>query len=156
MELLIGVIVWGGLLWLVVVWLARPSRAGTAPPAHATERRQSPPSDRSVPRTPQRALPGTPPPGIRDETQLEDEALVDGLIIGYHLARQHHEERVAELRDELEALQAEVDPWLLDGGDTTDDVVALEEALEEAELDAYDTFGLDPWDDGFDDGDGDH
>jgi hypothetical protein len=57
-----------------------------------------------------------------------------------------------ELRDELEALQAEIDPWLLDGGDATDDLVALEEALEEAELDAYDTFGLDPWDDGFDDG----
>jgi hypothetical protein len=152
MDLLIGLIVWGGLLWLVIVWLAHPP-GGHTTRGHLPATRQ-PSSPRPTAPVPPRVvpMPSPPSPRVRDESLLEDEALVDGLIIGYHLARQHHEERVAELRDELEALQAEIDPWLLDGGDATDDLVALEEALEEAELDAYDTFGLDPWDDGFDDG----
>lgn len=154
MEPVIGVIVWGGLLWLAIVWLSRPPRG-----AQATSRHPPPPRPPSSPppglgaTSPPQPLP--PRPGLRDETHLEDEALVDGLVIGYHLARRHHDQRVAELREELEALQAEVDPWLLDGGDITDDLVALEDALGEAELDADDTFGLDPWDEGFGAGDDD-
>ena len=78
----------------------------------------------------------------------EDGALIDGLVIGHFLTRDHYRARIDELEDSIDALAHEAERWLVfavtgdDGnGDDLDDV----------EFDAIGGFGVEPWaDDLFD------
>lgn len=147
MDIVIGTIFWGGLLWLTLVWLARvlEPKPRHQPPGRA------PGTGRSVGATPGPAAAPAPPAARQlppDEQRLRvDDALVDGLVIGHFLTRDHYERRVGELEDSIDEFARERDPWL-DGGLGDDD---LEAGTDYAEFDAMGGFGVEPWaDDLFD------
>lgn len=78
----------------------------------------------------------------------EADALVDGLVIGHFLTRDHYRARIDELEDSIDELAGERDRWLefAIAGDDGDD-----EDLDLAEFDAIGGFGVEPWaDDLFD------
>ena len=144
MDIVIGTIIWGGLLWLTIVWLSRgwtskPANRGpgTGPGAGGTGGSAGAPAPPTV-----RQLPP-------DEQRLRvDDALVDGLVIGHFLTRDHYQRRIGELEDSIDELGHERDPWL-DGGLGDDD--DLEAGTDYAEFDAMGGFGVEPWaDDLFD------
>lgn len=146
MDIVIGIIIWGGLLWLTIVWL---SRGWTSKP---TDRGPGGPgTGQGAGWTGGNA--GTPaPPTARqppaDEQRLRvDDALVDGLVIGHFLTRDHYQRRIGELEDSIDEFGHERDPWL-DGAVCDDD---LEAGTDYAEFDAMGGFGVEPWaDDLFD------
>ena len=45
------------------------------------------------------------------EELREDEALADGLVIGYFLTRHHYQERIDRLEDQIDELTVERDLW---------------------------------------------
>jgi len=144
MDVVLGLVFWGGLLLLTLNWLARTMSGG-----HHTD----------VPARPHtRAVPphgGTPPSRVggsrvsESETQQlrEDEALADGLVIGYFLARDHYQDHVDLVHDQIDELAGERDHWL-EAAAAGDD---LDDELDYAEFDALGGLGVEPWaDDLFD------
>lgn len=143
MDIVIGTIFWGGLIWLSLAWLMRgpkpkPSRPGPrvdpgADRAGGSAVASTPPATRQLPPDEQR--------------KRVDDALVDGLVIGHFLTRDHYQRRIGELEDSIDELGHERDPCL-DGGLGDDD---LEHGTDYAEFDAMGGFGVEPWaDDLFD------
>ncbi len=182
-EIVVGVLVGGGLLvlvsWGVVRWF-RGSDPGSAvapprPPVPAPD----PPTTAPLP------TPPTPAAAvIFGETEREAGALVDGLIIGHHLTRTHYEDRLEDQAETIEALRTDVaaawypgddadpgDDAEDDGFDDVDDLDgfgsggAFGQAVRDPDLDpdldpGLDGFGAagDPWEDdvfGFDEDDED-
>ena len=143
MDIVIGIIVWGGLLWLVLAWFARAGRSE----ASGRGADAGPSQDRTG-----TSAAGPGPPGVDqrlpDEQKLRvDDALVDGLVIGHFLTRDHYERRLEDLEDALDEWGHTRDPWL-DGGLGDDD---LDDGTDYAEFDAMGGFGVEPWaDDLFD------
>lgn len=140
---IVGTIVWGGLLWLALAWLIRGPKPKPSRPAS--------PLDPGAGRAGGSAVAPTPPVARQlppDEQRLRvDDALVDGLVIGHFLTRDHYERRIGELEDSIDELGHERDPWI-DGGVGDDD---LEHGTDYAEFDAMGGFGVEPWaDDLFD------
>ena len=77
-----------------------------------------------------------------------DDALVDGLVIGHFLTRDHYQRRIGALEESIDELGQDRDPWLDDFGAGDDD---LEAGTDYAEFDAIGGFGVEPWaDDLFD------
>jgi hypothetical protein len=153
MDLVIGLLVWGALALLAfrvaVRWLgggapsdarragdatqpARPAASGSPAPAPASTR----PWSSAV---------------LADETMREEEAFVDGAVIGYHLARHYHQRELGELEQEL--ADAELRGGLDDAG--FDDAGLDATGLDDAGFDAtgFDEAGLDEA--GFDEADAD-
>jgi hypothetical protein len=143
MDIVIGIIVWGGLLWLTLAWLMRGSKAEPAPSGPAT--------GLGAGRSGTSAVAPTRPVARQlsaDEQRMRvDDALVDGLVIGHFLTRDHYQRRIGELEDSIDELGSERDPWL-DGGFTDED---LDAGTDHAEFDVLGGFGVEPWaDDLFD------
>jgi hypothetical protein len=132
MDMIIGTVFWVGLLILVLVWLGR----GTG---------------RTRPTPGQHAGPAVPP---GDSQRGVDDALVDGLIIGHYLTRDHYRRQLDELESEADELRAAQDPWFGDDIDADEDRDAFDDDLDYAEFDAMGGFGVEPWaEDLFDDED---
>ncbi len=160
MEIIVGLLFWGGLLVLVSRWVVRSYR-GSSSRAPVTPPRPVVPTTR----------PSAAPPTV-EESAREGGALVDGLIIGHHLTRTHYEERLAEQAEVVEALRADVADHAYLGGDGDDDdddvggygAVGVADGLGDAELDEFGPDGSDEsgaeddlWDDdvfGYDEDDG--
>jgi hypothetical protein len=152
MDLVIGSLIWGALAFLVLRVIARwfdggaPPRAGGAGGSADGTRKGSPPA----PSRPWTA--GVLPDG----SFREEEAFVDGAVIGYHLAREYHGREVDQLVQELVA-DARTAPDLDGPGlDATDgfegdgfEADGFETVEEEADDGASGGWGSD---DGFDDG----
>ncbi len=153
MDLLLGLIFWGGLLVLTLIWLARTGLGGSH---HTTTPRQpgahgSPPAAT----TPHRSFDAAHPPpqqhrparAVEEQRFREDEALADGLVIGHFLTRDHYQRRVDDLEDHLDEVDRQRDRWA-EAAATGDD---LHDDLDDAEFDAMGGFGVEPWaDDLFD------
>lgn len=144
MDFLVGLIFWGGLLLLTLNWLARAGSSGggtggsTRPDTRALAPHAGPPPwPSSGPRAGM----------VEDQRLREDEALADGLVIGHFLTRDHYQDRIERLEDNLGELASDRDRWLEAAG-TGDD---LDDELDYAEFDALGGFGVEPWaDDLFD------
>jgi len=143
MDIVIGIILWGGLLLLALSWLGRTGSTGSRSGGVSAPRPRSwssavPPAAAASPRQMRRA----------DLQELrEDEALADGLVIGHFLTRDHYRDRIDELEDHIDELAAARDYWS-DADATGDD---LDADLDYAEFDAMGGFGVEPWaDDLFD------
>ena len=148
LEFLIGTLFWGGLLVLVILWMGRGrrrrSRAGQAwtherpaPPSTTPRAGSSTAADRGSRTSPARAE-------ARDQ-QVSD-ALVDGLVIGHFLTRDHFTRRVDELEGELDDLRSAQRSWPDDWSDSASDTIDdLDADLDLAEFDAMGGFGVEPW-----------
>ena len=139
MELLLGLIFWGGLLMLTLAWLARIGSSG-----HRTDS-SARPSSRSMPPP----LPGSSSRvrKLEDQRLREDEALADGLVIGHFLTRDHYQRRIGHLEGHVDELAEDRDGWL-EAAAAGDD---LYDELDYAEFDGLGGFGVEPWaDDLFD------
>ena len=148
MDIVIGLIFWGGLLLLTLTWIGRTGLTGRrsgsgVPPARPT----APP-----PAIPPR--PAAQPQSRHAESQemREDEALADGLVIGHFLTRDHYRERIAGLEHHIDELTAERDRWLEAAATGYD----LDSDLDYAEFDAMGGFGVEPWADDLFDHDDEH
>ena len=144
MDIVIGTIFWVGLLWLTILWLSRGSTSKPSPRGPGTGQgtgRTGGGAGAPAPPTPRR-LPA-------DEQRLRvDDALVDGLVIGHFLTRDHYQRRIGELEDSIDELGHERDPWLDGDGFGDDDLGA---GTDYAEFDAMGGFAVEPWaDDLFD------
>lgn len=150
MEIIVGLLFWGGLLVLVSRWLVRSYRGSSSRTA-VTSTRPVVPTTR----------PSAAEPTVEGSAR-EGGALVDGLIIGHHLTRTHYEERLAEQAEVVEALRADVADHAYLGGDDLDGeddldgygAVGSADGLGDAELDEFGSDGSDesgadddPWDD---------
>jgi hypothetical protein len=71
----------------------------------------------------------------------EEEALTDGLIIGYFLTRDLYQDRIDGLEDHIDKLTDDRD-WWLEAATAGDD---LDDELDHAEFDALGGFGVEPW-----------
>ena len=144
MDFLLGMVFWGGLLLLVLNWLARTGSTGQRT---GTSGR---PDTRAAPPSP--GVPPWPSGGSRagkleDRRLREDEAVADGLVIGYFLTRDHYQGRIDRLEDHIDELTGDRDRWL-EAAAAGDD---LYDELDYAEFDALGGFGVEPWaDDLFD------
>lgn len=145
MDILLGLAFWGGLLALVVAGLARMGRAerrptpSTPPTPHGTPAGPAPPAGPTV-ATPRQPA-AEPQRRTVDEQRLrEDQALADGLIIGYALTRDHYRDRIDQLHDHLDEVTDEHDRWA--AAARGDD---LDSGLDSAEFDAIGGFGVEPW-----------
>jgi hypothetical protein len=119
MEMVIGSLIWGALAFLVLRAIARwfgsgapPGAAGAGGSAAGTRPGSTPPPSR----------PWTADV-LPDESFREEEAFVDGAVIGYHLAREHHGQEVDRLVQELvaDARTASAVDGFDDGSDEDDD-----------------------------------
>ena len=143
MDLVIGLIFWGGLLLLT---LTRISRTGL------TGRRSSdgvPPARPTAPPPHVRPSPAAAPQARRAGLQQlrGDEALADGLVIGHFLTRDHYRREIADLEDHLDDATDQQQRWAEQAA-TGDDIY---DDLDYAEFDAMGGFGVEPWaDDLFD------
>lgn len=118
-----GIVFWGGVFVAIAAFLTR-----------------GPSDGRGLPTSRSRAV--VPPPSAAPvgDRRREHDALVDGLIIGHVLTRDHHRPRIAELEEQLHLLEARYDDvWAPTGGDEDDGGIS-----DDADLD-------DGFDDGFDD-----
>jgi hypothetical protein len=138
MDIVIGTIFWGGLLWLMLAWLTHGNRPKAQ---HRAPGRASRGAWRST------GTVGAPaPPTARqlppaEQQRRVDDALVDGLVIGHFLTRDHYRRRIGALEDSIDELGPERGPWLDDGlGDDH-----LEAGTDDAEFDAMGGFGVEPW-----------
>jgi hypothetical protein len=121
MDLVIGLLVWGALALLAFRVAVRWFGGGTPPDARRA-------GDAAQPARPAVSGPATPAPAptrrwtggvLADETLREEEAFVDGAVIGYHLARHHHQRELDELEQELreearttsDVADGDDDPW---------------------------------------------
>ena len=123
MEVIIGAVFWGGLLILVLVWIGRGTR-------------------RRGPTRGQAPEPAAPPDGR--ERQVND-ALVDSLVIGHYLTRDHYRTRLDDLESDAEGLRAAQDPWFGAHMDVGKEIGFGNEDLDFAEFDAMGGFGVEPW-----------
>ena len=107
--------------------------------------------------------PGSPPlternPSLLGDTLREDEALIDGLIIGHFLTRHHYEERLDDANEQLEALRDEWEPWHSGNRDRIENPSSADPMEDAVAFDEFDTFSggtVEPWyDDMFGLGDG--
>lgn len=115
MELLLGVLLWGAVVALLLGWRARsrPSdpHRDAAPPrsvsAAPSAPRNGPPSG------PPNGPPSAPQPTLtrEDQRRREDDALVDGLVIGHFLTRDHNRRQAEELIARIDELADERDHW---------------------------------------------
>ncbi len=148
MDIVIGLIFWGGLLLLTLTWIGRTGLTGRRSGSGVASARPTAPPPAIPPR------PSAQPQVRHAESQemREDEALADGLVIGHFLTRDHYRERIAGLEDHIDELTAERDPWLetAAGGDD------LVDELDYAEFDAMGGFGVEPWADDLFDHDDEH
>lgn len=144
MDILLGVIFWGGLLLLALNWLARTGSSGYRTDVPGRQDTRSVPPSPGAPPWPS----GSAQPGyVEDQRLREDDALSDGLVIGHFLTRDHYESRIDRLEDHIEDLTGERDRWL-EAAATGDDLL---DELDYAEFDALGGFGVEPWaDDLFD------
>jgi hypothetical protein len=148
MDIIVGLLIWGGLLVLASRWVMRsyrgPSRRAPVTPTQPT----APSARPSI------------APAAGEESAREAGALVDGLIIGHYLTRGHYQDRLDEQAETIDGLRAEVaaDPYF--GDDDLDDLddandlggygtVGFADGFEEAEAEEFDGLGAagDPWDD---------
>ena len=139
MDILLGLIFWGGLLLLTLNWLARTgsSRHRTDASGRA-DTRAMPPSTGAPPWSD-----GPRAGKVEDQRLREDEALADGLVIGHFLTRDHYQDRIDRLEDHIEELAGDRDQWTPAAADGDE--------LDYAEFDALGGFGVEPWaDDLFD------
>ena len=156
MDVVLGLLFWGGLFALTLWWIARTGLTGTRrhQPTRPTATPQPPARD-----TPQAWSAGAPPGGPRpvnreprrrevEEQRLrEDEALADGLVIGHFLTRDHYRREIADLEDHLDDATDQQQRWAEQAA-TGDDIY---DDLDYAEFDAMGGFGVEPWaDDLFD------
>ncbi|TVP69123.1 MAG: hypothetical protein EA340_07695 [Nitriliruptor sp.] len=147
-EFLIGTLFWGGLLVLVLLWMDRGRRRGRSTGQAWTGQRPAPPSTtgRSASSTPVAPGPRTTPVAAEDRDERVSDALVDGLVIGHFLTRDHFTQRVDELEGEVDDLRSAqrswADDWADSASDTFDD---LDADLDFAEFDAMGGFGVEPW-----------
>lgn len=140
METVVTIIVWAALLLLALRLAGR---------VRGTTRRTSGPG--STPPSPGQATdtpPATPSPQAPGEhaRRRQDDALVDGLVIGGFLAHRYHRDRIDELTDRVDELSDERDAWFSAamGGD---------DPGAELDLDPFgeiDDVGADPWTDPYD------
>ena len=163
MDVVLGLLFWGGLLALTLVWIARTGLTGSRrhrqAPAQTSRPHDSPTawSSTAPPATPRHAG----PPAAAQRRQVrdaqaqrlrEDEALADGLVIGHFLTRDHYRRELANHDAQLDQAAAAQQRWeeLAGLGDELDDVHG---DLDYAEFDAMGGFGVEPWaDDLFDHG----
>jgi hypothetical protein len=151
MDIIVGTLIWGGLLVLVSRWLMRSYR-GRSPRAPVT------PTQPTQPTAPS-AKPSIAPAAV-EESAREAGALVDGLIIGHYLTRGHYQDRLDEQAETIDGLRAEVAADTYFGDDDLDDfddandlggygTVGFADGFEEAEADDLDGLGAagNPWDD---------
>ena len=144
MDIVVGLIFWGGLLLLTLNWLSRSLSAGYHTNAPARPDTRVVPHSGGVPQPPA-GISGVADPA--EQELREDEALADGLVIGHFLTRDHYRDRIAHLEGQIDELTGDRDRWLEAAG-TGDD---LYDALDYAEFDALGGFGVEPWaDDLFD------
>ena len=156
MDVVLGLLFWGGLLALTLVWIARTGLTGNRthrpPRSHDP---QQPPRPTSTSAWSATAPPGHTPPARHDprrpmaeEQRLrEDEALADGLIIGHFLTRDHYRREIDDLQGHLDDATEQQQRWAQAAatGDEDDD------EDDYAEFDAIGGFGVEPWaDDLFD------
>lgn len=142
MDIVIGIVFWGGLLWLTLAWL---TRVGKSEPA-----RRAPSTGHGDGRSTGSPVgPAAAGQRLPNEHRLrEGEALVDGLVIGHFLTRDHYERRIGELEDSIDELGHARDPWIDDLAVGDD---GFEHGTDYAEFDAMGGFGVEPWaDDLFD------
>jgi hypothetical protein len=157
MDILLGSLFWGGLLALTLLWIARNGLTGKGryPPPRMPPGRQQPGS-RDTTAWSGTTQPGRTHPADRDrrlraaeEQRLRvDEALVDGLVIGHFLTRDHYRREITDLEDQLDEAASRGHLWadMAAAGDEVEDL------LDHAEFDAIGGFGVEPWaDDLFDD-----
>ena len=143
MDIVLGLIFWGGLLLLTLAWIGRTGMTG--------RRSGGPAASRSASRSST-----VPPPAVAVQDRArraelaelrEDEALADGLVIGHFLTRDHYRERIHRLEDQIDELTVERDLWHETAAAGDD----LFDELDYAEFDAMGGFGVEPWaDDLFD------
>jgi len=147
-EFLIGTLFWGGLLVLVLLWMDRGRRRGRSTGQAWTGQRPAPPSTtaRSESSAPVTRGPWTAPVGAEDRDERVSDALVDGLVIGHFLTRDHFTQRVDELEGEVDDLRSTQRSWTDDGADSDSDPIDhLDADLDFAEFDAMGGFGVEPW-----------
>jgi len=148
LEFLLGLLVWGGLLVLVIRWMDRGRRRGSSVGQTWTHERPAPSSTTapSVASTPVAPAARTTPVRAADRDQRVDDALVDGLVIGHFLTRDHFTRRVDELEGEVEDLRSAQRSWTDDWSDAASDALDdLDTDLDLAEFDAMGGFGVEPW-----------
>jgi hypothetical protein len=148
LEFLIGTLFWGGLLVLVILWMGRGRRRGSSTGQAWTHERPAPPSTTARAASPSPADRGSRPTPVRAEVRDEavSDALVDGLVIGHFLTRDHFTRRVEELEGQVDDLRSAQRSWTDDWSDSASDVVDdLDADLDLAEFDAMGGFGVEPW-----------
>ena len=151
MDFLLGLIFWGGLLMLTLVWLGRTGLSGNSRTTTPHQTSAPPPPGAAPPRSFDASHPPAaqhrPARSVDEQQLLEDEALADGLVIGHFLTRDHYQRRIDDLEDHLDEVDRQRDGWAetaVTGDEVYDD-------LDYAEFDAMGGFGVEPWaDDLFD------
>lgn len=149
LEFLVGTLFWGGLLVLVLLWLGRGRRRGRSVGRAWDGQRTAPPAS-AVPGTPSTPVandPRTAPVGTTAERdERVDDALVDGLVIGHFLTRDHSTRRIDELEGQVDELRSADRDWAGDWSDgASDPIDELDADLDLAEFDAMGGFGVEPW-----------
>ncbi len=142
MDIIVGIIFWGGLLVLVLGWLTRSADGGPSHGASGSDRTWTTRS--AAPTPPGPAVPAT------EARQRETDALTDGLVIGHFLTRDHERRRLDELEGQLEAAG-----WASHRGEPAEDDAGfdaglslgadLDADLDLAGFDALGGFGVEPW-----------
>ena len=148
LEFLIGTLFWGGLLVLVILWIDRGRRRGSSADRAGSHERPAAraATGRSASSTPVVHGPRTTPVGAEDRDQQVGDALVDGLVIGHFLTRDHFTRRLDALEDEVDGLRSAQRSWSDDGSDPSSDALDdLDADLDLAEFDAIGGFGVEPW-----------
>ena len=117
MDIVLGLLFWGGLLALTLLWISRTGLTGSR---RHHQRHLTPDAEHRV---------------------REDEALADGLVIGHFLTRDHYRRELTERDEALDQAAAEQQSWeelAATGDEVYDD-------LDHAEFDAMGGFGVEPW-----------